>query len=469
MLDRIEELADLLRANGVRVSTAEVIDAARAARAVGLARRQPLRAALAASLVKRSSDRRTFDQLFELLFSRGAALARGAGADLAQLLADAGLDDDAIAELLARMAREAAAISGVARVGLGIGAPEISSLVRAAGAEVDLDRIRSPLQVGFYSYRMLEALDVDGAAAALRQLIDQMRADGAIDQAQADRLLELTADNLAALRRAVRDYVDGEFRRHNLDFMQELATRALSDKPLGQLTDDEVDSLRREVQRLARVLRARVSLKPVVKRRGRLDLRRTLRRSLATGGVPFELIRRERERRKPRLVILCDVSDSVRNVSRFMLQLVYALQELFDRVDSFAFVAELGQLTELFRTYDIDRALELTYSGAVVNVFANSNYGRALAQFADRHLDRVTPRTTVLILGDGRNNYHPARASLLGDLRRRAKQVWWLNPESPAAWGFGDSAMHEYEPHCDRVEVVYNLRSLERVVDELVV
>jgi hypothetical protein len=281
----------------------------------------------------------------------------------------------------------------------------------------------------------------------------------------------LRAEILASfsrLRAALREYVSQAFARQNLEYMRELAADALADKPLQQMTEREMAELHREVERLARLLRARLARRPERARRGRLDLRRTLRRSLATGGVPFELHRRKRRLHKPRLVVLCDVSDSVRAVSRFMLQLVYTLQELFDRVQSFAFVAELGELTELFRQYDLERAIELTYAGAVVSTFANSNYGRTLEQFTARHLDKVSARTTVIIIGDGRNNYHPSRAALLGDIRRRARQVLWLNPESPAVWGFGDSAMREYEPHCDRVMVVRNLAGLRKVIDHLI-
>lgn len=468
MLDQLEEFAALLRKGGVRVSTAEVIDAARAMAAIGFDTSEGLRAALSATLVKRAADLRTFDELYELYFRAGGRLASASGSSLAALLREAGLDDAAIAALFQRLAAEAAGLSPIARAGLGVGQAELAALVRAAGADAELQRIRSPLQVGYYSYRILEALDVDGADAEIAAMLRRLVGGGVLRDAEEAMVLELARRNLARLRTDVRDHVQAEFQRQNVDFMRRLTVGSLVEKPLGQLTHDEVDSLREEVARLAEVLRARISLRPKVDRRGRLDLRRTLRRSLATGGVPFEVIRRRRRRHKPRLVVLCDISDSVRNVSRFMLQLSYALQKAFDRVYSFAFVAELGELTELFRIHDIDRALELAYTGAVCNVFANSNYGSALRAFRARHLDKVTPRTTVLVIGDGRNNYHAAHADVLGDLARRARQVWWLTPESPAAWGFGDSAMHEYAPHCDRVVVVYNLESLRKVVDELV-
>lgn len=467
MIDQIEQFADLLRQNDVRVSTSEVIDAARAVHAVGVDSPVGVRDALAATLIKRPADRPAFDELFELYFLRGAPLAAPGGAPLADLLRAEGVPQDLIERILARLADEAARLGAVVRMGLGLRAPEIAPLVRQAGMNAEIERIASPLQVGFYTHRVAEQLDLRGAEAQIDGLLARLGIDGLTPE-QLEALRAIVARNLQDLRRAIRDYVDTEFKRHHLDYFQQLSTRVLTDKPLSQLSDQEVADLRAEVTRLARILRARVQLAPKVQRRGRLDLRRTLRRSLATGGIPFDLRHRERRRRKPRLVVLCDISDSVRNVSRFMLQFVYTLQELFDRVHSFAFVAELGELTELFRRHELDRAVELAYQGAVINVFANSNYGRMLAEFRDRHMDKITARTTVLVIGDGRNNYHASNHAILGDIRRRAKQVIWLNPESPGAWGFGDSAMREYQTHCDQVVVAHNLASLRKVIDELV-
>jgi hypothetical protein len=234
------------------------------------------------------------------------------------------------------------------------------------------------------------------------------------------------------------------------------------------MNEAEMARLRVEVRRLARKLRTQASLRPRVRRRGRLDVRRTLRRSLSTGGVLVELRRRLRRVERPRLVVLCDISDSVRTVSRFMLELVYTLQELFDKVRSYVFVADLGEVTGLFRQHEIDTAVRLAYEGAVVNVAANSDYGRALEQFAARHLDAVTSKTTVIVIGDARSNYNPPNVERLAEVRQRAKRVLWLNPEAPAAWGFGDSAMRDYEPHCSKVVVANSLASLRKVVDGLV-
>jgi hypothetical protein len=464
VFDQVQQFCGLLRKNGVRVSTPEVIDAVRAVEAVGISDGVRLRGAIKACVVKRPGDGRTFDELFDLFFLRGGALLSD-HAPMSEMLRAAGLSQDALAAVIAALRDGAAEMTPMARAAVGMGSGDAAPMVRAAGLSAQLERMVSPLQVGYFTYRLLEQLDIDGAERELRALLERI---GSVDEADREALDAIVRDGIRRLRDAVRDHVAGEFARQNLDYGAQIAAQVLADKPLSQLGERDVADLRREVTRLARVLRAKISLRPKLRRRGRLDVRRTLRKSLATGGVPFTLVRRTRELRKPRLLVLCDISDSVRNVSRFMLQFVYTLSELFDRVESYAFVSDIGELTDLFRSCDLDRAVELAYAGAVCNVFANSNYGRAFELFERRFLQKINRRTTVLVIGDGRNNFNPARAEIVAAMRRRAKQLWWLNPEPMAAWGFGDSAMREYEPHCDKVVVAYNLNSLKKVVDELV-
>lgn len=463
MLERIAELGALLRKNGLRISTAELMDAGRAAAAVGVASPLRFREALAAALVKRAPDRPIFDEVFELTFLRGAGASL---ASLEALLARAGLDPERARALLEEARGDLAGMSPLARAALGMGAG-LQPMLAEAGRRIDVGRMVSPLQVGFFTQRALDALGLGAAEQELDALLARLRELG-LSADEMELLGQLLEQQVADLRAAVREHMAAEARRQNLAALGAARTRALATRPLAALTEKEIVELRGEVARLARILKARIVLEPHAPRRGRLDLRRTLRRSLATGGIPFEIRRRERRPRRPRLVVLCDISDSVRNVSRFLLELVYALEAEFDRVSSFAFVADIGELSPLFRASKADRAIELAYGGAVVNVFANSNYGRVFAAFADRHLGRVTARTTILIIGDGRNNYHPTRVDALAAMRRRARQIVWLNPEPPPVWGFGDSAMREYAPYCDRIAVARDLDSLREVVDQLI-
>jgi uncharacterized protein with von Willebrand factor type A (vWA) domain len=190
---------------------------------------------------------------------------------------------------------------------------------------------------------------------------------------------------------------------------------------------------------------------------------------MARGGIPFEVIFKQRRKDRPKLVILCDVSSSVANVSRFMLQFVYSLQEAFTKIRSFVFVSELGEVTPLFKEREISAAIDSALDGgSVINVYTRSNFGHAFHHFWKNFLSSVDQKTTVLILGDARNNYNDARAWCLRDIHNKAKNVVWLNPESPSAWGFGDSVMDRYLPYCDIVEECRNLRQLSRIVDQIV-
>jgi uncharacterized protein with von Willebrand factor type A (vWA) domain len=467
VLDRLLEFAQLCRKNGVRVSTAETLDLVRAAELVGLSGPETLKSALQATLVKRAVDEEPFDELFDLYFFRkGKFLDEEADAPLVEALRGEGLTEDQIEQLIAMLADEASRMSPLARMGIGLRRSQIEALIRLAGIRIDFERLQNPLQIGFFTQHLLEALGFRQAVEELDGL--RGRLAGRVGDADAERIVRLSQKQLEKVRSQVRGYVSDEFERRNLKYMEQVKRQILEHKPFGAMSEAELMRLRDEVQRLARKLKQMASLRPKIERRGRLDARRTLRGAMSSGGVPFRLRYRRRRIEKPRLVVLCDISDSVRHVSRFMLQFAFTLQELFSQVRSFVFVSDLGECTDLFKEHEIQRAVDVAYAGGVVNVYANSNFGRAFTQFVDKHLDAVTRKTTVIVIGDARNNYNPPEAWALAQIKERAKRVLWLNPEPPLSWAFGDSAMRDYEPYCDRVEVVNNLASLAQVVDRLV-
>ena len=468
MLDRLLEFGALCRNNGMRVSTAEMLDVVRAAELVGLDDGELLRGALEATLVKRRADADVFDELFGLYFRRRGDWDPNAkeAPPLVEALRAEGLSDEEIEHLIALLADEAARLSPLARMGLGLRRPHIEALIRLGGVRLDFSRLQNPMQIGFFTQQLLESLNPSGARAELEALF--ARLSRGVGQERAELMARVAAEQMNRVRSSLRRYVADEFERRNVDYAAQMKQQLLAHKPFGAMSEEELMRLREEVTRLARKLKQLAALRPRLGRRGRLDARRTLRRALGAGGVPFRLVHKRRRIEKPRLVVLCDISDSVRHVSRFMLQLAYTLQELFEKVRSFVFVSDLGECTELFKQHEIQRAVDLAYSGGVVNVYANSNFGRAFRMFAARYLDAVTPRTTVIVIGDARNNYNPTEAWALEAIEEKARRVLWLNPEPPSSWSFGDSAMRDYEPYCDRVETVGNLAQLARVVDTLV-
>ncbi len=466
MLGKLQEFVALLRKNGVPASTAELLDALRALELLGLDDPQVVRAALLTCLVKRREDESRFHDLFGLFFFRAADLLQsGSDAPLVEALRQAGLTDEQIERAMAQLATEAARLDPTARLGLGMRRVGLDLLLRLSGLHIDVSRMQSPLQIGYFTQGLIEQLGFRQAESELRGLLARLTPELGEEVAQV--VLRQAEQNLWQLRGALRGEVQKAFEKQNLRFAQTQRSELLMQKPLSQLSATELAQLRHEVVRLADKLKTQKREKPQKRRHGRLDMRKTLRAALSSGGIPFRLRFRTKHPHKPRLCILCDISDSVRQVARFMLQLAYTLQERFAKVRSFVFVSDLGDATELFETTEIERAVEKTYSGAVVSVSANSNYGRAFRQFVDKHLDSVSSRTTVIILGDGRSNYFPSEAWALARIKARARHVLWLNPEQPSSWMFGDSAMRDYLPHISRAEVVTNLASLKRVIDEL--
>jgi uncharacterized protein len=204
-------------------------------------------------------------------------------------------------------------------------------------------------------------------------------------------------------------------------------------------------------------------------RRGALAIRRTLRANLGAGGVPARLVFRARRPKRPEVMVLCDLSDSVRHVARLMLLFLHTLQSLFSGVRSFVFVADLAEVTAaLGQERDPGRALDRAVAARAVPLSSNSDYGRALRTFHRRFLASVTRRTTVLVIGDGRTNYHPPEAWVLDDVRRRARRLLWICPEERASWGSGDSEMPAYAARCHRVATAATLEDLERIGEALV-
>ena len=461
---RLVEFARVLRQNGVRVSPAEVADAARAAALVGLADRDAFRGALRSTLVKRAADVAVFDRVFDLYFSGLGRVLDGLERSLVGALEESGLlSGDDLAMVAAALRQLAGQLSPVARAALAGDAAEVGRLLRGAALEIDFSALRSPTQLGFYGRRLLGA----GGGGGLSEEL------AALERALAERglsppALELVSERLAlalrAVEQAARRWAELEQRARAERLRESFASRSLA-----SLTRDEIARTETAVRRLAERLKARLVKRERSRRRGTLAVRRTLRRNLGVGGVPARLAFRHRRPERPEVVVLCDVSDSVRHVSRMMLLFLYTLQSLFTRVRSFVFVSDLGEVTEAFRAErDVSRAADLATAGKVVSLAGNSNYGRALRAFHRDFAGAVTRRTTVIVIGDGRTNYHPPEAWVLQELSRRARRVVWICPEERWAWGSGDSEMPRYAACAERVAVVTRLADLEEVAEALV-
>jgi uncharacterized protein with von Willebrand factor type A (vWA) domain len=462
--DRLSEFGMLLRQNGLRVSPGELADAAGALGLLGLEDRATTHAALRSTLVKRGRDAPVFDRLFDLYFGGLGRLLEGLETGLLDQLAEEGFfSPDSIAMLAHELAHRP--LSPLARAALEGDVPGLARLLRGAALQVDLGGIQNQFQEGFYARRLGSAAGVGGLAGELKALEDDLRARG-LDPSALELVSRRLAQALRRLEGAVQRLVKQEL--EGREIAKNRRTTRLSERNFALLTPEEIGRMETAVRRLAERLKARLARRQRSRRRGALSVRRTLRKNLLLGGIPMRPVFRQKKALRPDVLVLCDVSDSVRNVSRLMLLFVYTLQSLFGRVRSFAFVSDLGELTDHFRGKDASEAVDQALSGKAVSLFANSNYGRALSLFTKDFLGAVTRRTTVIIIGDGRNNHNPANGWALREIKLKAKRLVWICPESRSSWGLGDSEMLLYAKECSTVAVVTNLSELEGIGEELV-
>lgn len=437
------------------VATSQAIDVARAAKLVGLDDKETLKRAVAAVLVKRASERRRFDRLFDAFFE-----SRGHGGDLFARLAARGFSLEELAALRELLER-AAASTGDFATPLGAllerGA-ELDRVLSLAGIARTLAAMQGPMQRGFFTHRVLDEVGLPRARSALAALADRLR--DALGE-RGDELARALRAELDEATNEVARHVDAVLARREEDERAASASAGVRGLAFTSIPVGELAEVRRAVRAFADRLRGGEQVRVRRAKRGRIDPHKTMRRALATGGVPFAPARRRRRRDKPRLVLLCDVSDSVRAAATFMLEFVYSAHDLFGGTRSFVFVSDLAETTALFEHEPVETALGRAYGGGVVSVRENSNYGRALSLFVERHLPEVDRRTTVVVLGDGRTNYQRDAAELLDQVRARARALVWLCPEPRETWSQGDSAMSRYAERCTRALVVRSARDLE--------
>ena len=328
-----------------------------------------------------------------------------------------------------------------------------------------------PVGGTYYLYRTLRNLDLD---AVLERLMAQAQA-GAAGGSLTDLEERLAADEFKARIEKFRRSVETEIRRRLVEDRGAEALARSVRKPLPEdidvmhATREELATLHRVLQPLSRKLAVRLARKRRHGRKGPLDFRATVRRSLSTGGVPIEPRFRHPRPAKPEIFVIADISGSVASFARFTLHLVYAISSQFSKVRSFVFVDGIDEVTRFFEGVvdPAEAVARINLEADVIWVDGHSDYGHALTEFHRRWGDQVTSRSSVMILGDARNNYHASASWVVEDLQARARRVYWLNPEPRDYWGSGDSIVGEYAAHCDDVVECRTLRQLEHFVGNL--
>jgi hypothetical protein len=506
VIDLLTGFVAELRRAGLPVSLTEAIDAADAIRHLPLDDREAVKFALGATLVKSSAHWKAFDTAFEVYFSlRGGQWAMGdeddalgapdgqqpppgeegsEGDGRSDGRAGGGAGDSVSPEELAAMLYKAlmhgdeSMLGAIARI----------AVARFAGMEPG-----RPVGGTYYLYRTLRNLDLEGVLA---RLLAAAREEGSGDGAGGsdgdgsdgsrgqpggragglttleERLLR---DEYKARIDALRREIEAEIRRRLVaDRGAEALARSLR-KPLPEDVDfmhatrDELVAMRRAIYPLTRKLAARLARKRRHGRRGPLDFRSTMRHSLSYGGVPAEPKFRQPRPTKPEIIVIADISGSVAAFARFTLHLVHAIATQFSRVRSFVFIDGIDEVTEMFeRSETIAEAIHRVNTEAdVVWVDGHSDYGHALTVFWERWGKDINSKTSILLLGDARNNYHASQSWVVAEMQRRARRVYWLNPEPRSYWGSGDSIVDQYSQFCDGAFECRNLRQLAAFVEHL--
>lgn len=445
MIDRSHALADELRRMRVPVSTSDLISAAEALAVTDLTDRDAVREALAANFAKTAEHRDAFDLLFELYFAPSATAAPSFGTiDDEQLRLAL---DTALKHQNRHMLREiaATAVERYARIEPG----------RRAGGT-------------FYILRTLQGLGVAEMPAPDGRDAEPPHHLGTLGR-------ELATHHARRAAEMFERIVESEVRRRLVADRGADAVAATLRHPLPEdadfltASDRMIEQMVRVIAPLSQQLARQLARNGRSAPRRRLDIRRTIRASLSTGGIAVRLHLLPRRTTKPRLVIITDISGSVAGFAAFALQLIYALRARFTRFRAFVFADSLDEVTDLIaeNTTITATTSRINSEGRGVRLDGRSDYGNALGEFAEQHLATLDNRTIVLILGDARSNYRDPHPDALKAIRARAGAVFWLNPESAALWNDGDAVTGVYAPHCDAVVECRTIRQLKAFVADL--
>lgn len=428
----LEDLIRALRASEVRVSPAEAIDAHRALMEVGFGDRSLVRDALAVTLAKSADETVRFEACFDSFFARrefsgvAAGSAQSSGATLEEMI-------------------EAGDAAGLAM------SMENAAVRAGAGA------IQIATQRGLIVRRMLDEMGLralEARTSALRQ------SDDGEDRARADRQGRARAE----LFNQANAFVDRQIRLYASETGRRLRDQILARQAFTSIADEDVRAMEALVRRMAKRLAQRYARRRHRAKVGKLDVRHTVRRSLAYDGAPFDLVWKRRTIEKPQIVVVCDVSRSVAAAAQFLLLFLYCLKEVVQRLDAFAFSDRLVPVNDLLDDEKVDDAITLILERVG---FRPTDYGRALEDLFERHGARLDRRTTVIILGDGRSNYVEPRLDLMRRLANQTRSIVWLNPEPGAYWGQGDSKMDAYARFCRVAKTCNTLEGLERIIEDV--
>lgn len=457
MEERIVKFIAALRAAGVRISLAESADALSAVEELGIKDRESFRLGLQSTLVKDQSGIPIFEELFPLFFGNSEVpplldLSKDLTQEEADMLTKALRKfNEQLRQMLERLMK-----------GEQLSPEELERLAKMVGLnQADDLRYRD-----WMTQRMQKALRFQELREAIKELAELLAQMG-MDKQRVEQMRQLLQANQKGLEDQLRQYAGQRIAENMSEQQPEDSLDGLMNRPFNSLSDKDMERLRKEVTRLAASLRTRIALRQKRAKSGQLDAKATIRANLKHGNVPIHLKHRERTL-KPRLVVICDISTSMRSVSELMLSLLYAMQDQISKTFAFAFIDHLEYISPDF-THSNSREAVTQVLERMPSGYYNTDLGNSLAQLHQNYLEAVDSRTTFIVVGDGRNNYNDPRLDIFSQLARRSRRMIWLTPEAPALWGTGDSDMLKYATCCDSILQVSNLAELTAAVDRLLV
>ena len=468
MQSNLVDFIQVLRSHDIRVSPAETLDAVGVTTTLGYSDRNLLRDGLAMTLAKTPAEEVIFLDCFDRFFQQDLA-------DFSSSDMPSDQDENKDLDSTSNTAAQTEDFSDSQLTALELASEnnpslefllqtplmqnllnnnrnELTLAINAAAQRVDLQKIQMFTQKGQFTRRILDAM---GEEQVRNAVIELERAES-----PALAVLQRYRD---ILRQQVRDYVEREYLLHAEGKTQQFMDDILSKTRLNNIEHIYLHKVHELIRKMAKKLASRHSHKRRRLKRGQLNMAKTLRKGIPNDGVMFNTFWRQVKKEKPQILAVCDVSGSVAAYSKFLLLFLYSLQDILPKVRSFAFSSHLGEVSTYFDDYPVEEAIELVnwkYGGA-------TDYGNSLMDFSKLALDDINSNTTVIILGDARNNNGDPKLEILQSIFQRARRVIWLNPESRRAWGSGDSEMLRYQSACHFSAECNNLKQLERIVDQL--
>lgn len=444
-----------LRQAGVPVSAAETLDALTATELVGIEDSSILKLSLATTLAKSLEHRLVHDQLFDQFFSQQALTSAASPPGKQSNSVDHLRNQDTTDKEPNpdRTAESPNPLSELAQNLIENNSSELQVMIAAAASDANAKDMTLFTQIPMLTYQVMQALG-DG------QLQQDIMTMAATDEHSA--ALELLQHRRKLLQQQVRDHIEQQYLMYGQNKPRKLREKSLSKIQLTSIDHTDYKLMSELVRKAAKRLASMHNRRRKVTKRGLLDVRRTIAANAAYDGFLFHTKWKSSRIDRAKIMVICDISGSVSRVARFLLLFFHSLQDVLPAVRSFVFCSDMTEVTELLKEQDKETAL-----AQIINNWANlpTNYGKALSDLETNVLNDIDNRTTVIMLGDARNNYGNANIEVWEEVYRRSRRVLWLNPESQFSWDTGDSIMAQYRPYCSHVETCNSLNDLNRILN----